>query len=160
MNNELMLPDAALGPIQSHVKRFGEADAESGGFLLGGSANPRITHVAFADGRGVERARGGFRVSGPAMERLFAWAEEQSLRVWAQIHAHPTEAFLSLTDLRCGFSVEGFTSAVVPNFTDPPLSPGEWGWWRYQAKMWRVLGAPTVVASKVVTVSFDEAGVQ
>lgn len=157
MINPLRLPDGLLHKIQEHVRRHGERYAESGGFLLGSFGSPLVTCVAFADGPGIERNRGGFSVSGKAMEILFAWAEEQDLRVWAQFHSHPTDAFLSATDLKYGFSVEGFTSAVIPDFVTPPFFPNQWGWWRYESKSWRAIDSPRVLTNcSVMPFVFNE----
>jgi len=149
-----------LDPLEDHVRCYGRIDVESGGFLLGPYESPTITVLALAEGVGVERSRGCFRVSGRAIERLFDFADAQGLRVWAQVHAHPRESFLSETDERDGFRVEGFLSGVIPNFAAPPRQPQQWRWWIFTDGTWQAVAAPSAAPAPGRVVTFDEAGVQ
>lgn len=156
----LTIPTSILEPLQQHVRAWGQKDNEAGGFLLGPHDAPSIDILAFAEGAGVERSRGLFRVSGKALDRLFAWAEDHDRRVWAQVHSHPRGSFLSHTDETYGFRVEGFISAVIPDYATPPLRPETWGWWTFEAGDWRSVAAParSDLSSRVIT--FDEEGVR
>ncbi len=160
MKNPLRLPESALSPIQSHVAEFGQLSAESGGFFVGATDSPVITSIMFANGLGIERKHGGFAVSAKAIDVLFGWVENQGARVWAQFHSHPTDAFLSAIDIKYGFSVEGFTSAVIPRFSSPPRDSNQWGWWRYEGKSWQRITGPAIVRNQIVSVyTFGEDGV-
>jgi hypothetical protein len=149
-----------LQPLQDHVSGYGRADVESGAFLLGPYESRTATVLALADGTGVERHRGYFRVSGKAVECLFDFAETEGLRVWAQVHAHPRGSFLSETDERDGFRVEGFLSGIIPNFAAPPREPNGWGWWTFVDGAWQAASAPSTAAAPGRVVTFDEAGVR
>ncbi|MEA2236118.1 MAG: hypothetical protein QOC81_842 [Thermoanaerobaculia bacterium] len=154
------ISDSILEPLNLHVRGYGAHNAEAGGFLLGPYDAGAATVLALAEGVGIERGRGLFRVSGKAMDQLFAWADEERLRVWAQVHSHPRRSFLSLTDEMYGFRVARFLSGVIPQYAKPPLDPAAWGWWVFTDGEWRSSERPGVVevASRIVT--FDQAGVR
>ena len=156
----LSISSELLQPLQDHVRGHGRTDVESGAFLLGSYNSPTVTVLALADGVGIERHRGYFRVSGKAIDRLFDFAEMEELRVWAQVHAHPRGSFLSETDERDGFRVEGFLSGIIPNFAAPPREPNEWGWWMFTDGAWQSAPAPSTSAAPGRVVTFDETGVR
>lgn len=149
-----------LTPLQDHVRQWGKQDKEAGGFLLGSGDGSSAHVLALAEGVGIERSRGVFRVSGKALEQLFAWAEVENCRVWAQVHSHPRGSFLSDTDERYGFRVEGFISAVIPDYATPPRTPDAWGWWTFAEGIWQSVGAPSVTRAETRIVVFDEEGVK
>jgi len=147
--------------VQQDVSRYGAAGVETGMFLLG----PRegsVTTVAFAGTAGVTRRRDQFAVTGSALACLFRYASDGDLLVMAQVHSHGRGAFLSETDLRYGFAVEGFTTAVIPNYRNPPADPRAWGWWRYANGGWDIT-PPFMIggsAAQATEVRFDEDGVR
>lgn len=149
-----------LKPLQEHVRGYGLVDAEAGGFLLGSYGDASATVLALAEGVGVERSRGGFRVSGKAIDRLFAFAEDKELRVWAQVHSHPHGSFLSIIDETDGFRVAGFLSGVIPDFAAPPREPASWGWWTFEDGVWQAGPSPSMVERPGRVVTFDEMGVR
>ena len=156
----LIIATSILAPLQEHVRAWGRQDKEAGGFLLGSHDAPSVDILALAEGPGVERSRGLFRVSGKALDRLFAWAEENDCRVWAQVHSHPRGSFLSDTDETYGFRVEGFISAVIPDYATPPLQPETWGWWTFAGGVWRSVSAAGTVERPARIITFDEDGVR
>lgn len=156
----LTIASPILTPLQEHVRACGQQDKEAGGFLLGPHDTPTINVLALATGAGVERSRGLFRVSGKALDRLFSWAEANDCRIWAQVHSHPRQSFLSDTDETYGFRVEGFLSAVIPNYATPPLLPERWGWWTFTRGVWRDAAGPEVVQHPGRIISFNEDGIQ
>jgi hypothetical protein len=98
-------------------------------------------------------------VGGKALDHLFAWAETENLRVWAQVHSHPRGSFLSGTDKTYGFRVEGFISAVIPDYAEAPLAADAWGWWTFARGEWRSTVPPTVTAGSSRVFTFSEDGV-
>jgi hypothetical protein len=147
--------------VHEHVIRYGALDVETGLFLLAPRGSDTVTSVAFAGTHGVERHRGRFALSGRAVSKLLRYLGEQDLISAAQVHSHRGRAGLSRTDLNYGFSVEGFTSAVIPYYRRPPLDPKDWGWWRYHDGHWQTIGPFSLDtnASEVSAVIFDEGGV-
>jgi proteasome lid subunit RPN8/RPN11 len=156
----LILPNTILEPLNAHIRSYGVDDAEAGAFLLGPYSQPIADVLVFAEGVGVERSRGLFRVSGKAVEQLFAWADEHDLRVWGQVHSHPRGSFLSDTDETYGFRVRGFLSAVVPNYANPPDRPEDWGWWTFDGAAWVEAEAAAVAVADARIYRFDETGVR
>lgn len=154
------IAETILDPLHDHVRQYGGDDAEAGGFLLGAYDDATATVLALADGVGVERSRGLFRVSGTAMEQLFAFADDENLRVWAQVHSHPRGSFLSLTDETDGFRVAGFLSGVIPHYAAPPREPATWGWWTFRDGAWQPAETPGVANRPSRIITFDEEGVR
>jgi hypothetical protein len=157
----LRLSSPIIAALTAEIGRWGRRGAETGGFLLAPESDPdRLSIVALADQAGIARRRGLFVVSGPAIEQLFSWAGDAELRIRAQVHSHARGAFLSPTDLRHGFDVTGFISAVVPNFAAPSPHPGDWGWWQRAATRWEACAAPEVITGQGAAVRFDQDSVR
>jgi hypothetical protein len=147
--------------VHEHVVGYGRFDVETGLFLASPRGSDTATAVAFAGTRGVERHRGRLALSGRAISQLLRFLNENGLVALAQVHSHRGPAGLSRTDLDHGFSVEGFTSAVIPYYRRPAHDPQAWGWWRYQDGRWRPTDAFRLTAATPATiaVTFDEDGV-
>jgi hypothetical protein len=159
--NTPKIPIQIADLIHEHITTYGELDVETGLFLAAPRGSGTATTVAFAGSRGVERHCGLLALSGRAISQLLRFLAEHDLVALTQVHSHRGPAGLSRTDLAHGFSVEGFTSAVIPHYRRPAHDPGEWGWWRYQAGRWRDTApfALTGDAPSITAVSFDEDGV-
>lgn len=156
----LSISDSAVSQLRADVARHAARPAETGGFLLARTdSRERLDVVALAGEAGVRRSRDVFRVSATAIERLFVWAADNELLIRAQVHSHRGNAFLSRTDLRHGFAVAGFITAVIPTYTDPPWNLSDWGWWFFDAGRWRAANGPTVSPGAARVVRFDEAGI-
>ena len=154
------LPATAGRVIAEEVRRFGQRDVETGGFLLAPRGHSTVTVVAFAGEAGIIRERLLFQVSALALDQLFGFADQRSCRIPAQFHSHAAGAFLSFTDQQLGFRVNGFTSAVIPRFTDPPAGVPTWGWWRFSSENWTPCQPPQTKGDDMEAVTFDEEGVR
>lgn len=155
------IPKVLAGAVCQDVAGYGLRGVETGMFLLGPRDGSGVTTVAFAGTAGVTRRKDHFAVTGTALARLFRHADDHDLLVMAQVHSHGRAAFLSETDLRYGFAVEGFTTSVIPNYRCPSADPRVWGWWRYTSGCW-VVAAPYVVAGsegEASRITFDEDGI-
>lgn len=158
--SELVMPLDMASEIVREVRSFGTMRKETGGFLLAPDTNSAELEVlALAGTAGIRRKIDLFVVSGTAIERLFTWASHERLAIRAQVHSHGRRAFLSRSDIRHGFTVEGFVTSVVPYFLDPPATPDAWGWWQCRAGRWREHEAPDLGSGTVRVVRFDEDGV-
>jgi hypothetical protein len=150
----------AVAALTGEVAVHGSSPAETGGFLLSRrESRTRLDLLALAGNAGIGRGRDVFKVSARAIERLFTWAGERDLLIAAQVHSHRGQAFLSPTDLRHGFAVEGFVTSVIPTYARPPVDPAAWGWWRYDEGHWQPAGAPVCVPGPAEVVRFDAGGV-
>jgi hypothetical protein len=146
--------------IAEEIRRFGQRDVETGGFLLAPQGQVTVTVVAFAGQVGITRQRLLFQVSALALDQLFGFADLRAHWVPAQFHSHAAEAFLSFTDQQHGLRVSGFTSAVIPRFADPPAVVAAWKWWRFSSENWTPCQQPQTQGHKVEVVIFDEEGVR
>jgi proteasome lid subunit RPN8/RPN11 len=153
----LTITSDAVATIGAEVAAWGAKEMETGGFLLAGD-DRAITIVAHSGRTGIERHRDLFVVSGRALAFLFAYAEERDLMVVAQFHSHGRRAFLSRSDLRHGFGVDGFTTTVVPYYASPPDDITAWGWWIHRSG-WQATEPPPVAIGSVRTIHFDEDGI-
>jgi hypothetical protein len=151
------LPRAAVEIVVAEVAAWGTRGSETGGFLLCEENDCRVALVALSGGKGINRARDQFAVSGTALAALFGYAAQHGFSVRAQFHSHGRSAFLSPTDLKHGFNVEGFLTTVVPNFAAPSRNPWDWRWWLYN-RDWEEIEAPAPVEGAVQIVRFDEEG--
>jgi proteasome lid subunit RPN8/RPN11 len=152
---------AAAGPaIAAEVRRYGELDVETGGFLLAPEGTGSVCTVAFVGTSGIIRRRLQLQISEIALDQLFAFAGEQGCWVPAQFHSHAGGAFLSRTDREYGLRVPGFISAVIPGFADPPMSLDAWTWWRFDRGEWHTVGSPSAGGCDLRQVVFDDDGVR
>lgn len=157
---DFRLPVDAVIVVVEHVRYYGRQGVETGAFLIAPASATTITTLALAGTEGIVRRRELFRASGRALERLFTWTDHNHLLIRAQIHSHRGLAFLSETDMRHGFSVDGFTTIVIPRYFSPPGEIRAWGWWRYEGGMWRSLAPLGKVPAQMKSVFFDEEGVR
>jgi proteasome lid subunit RPN8/RPN11 len=146
--------------IADEVRRYGALGVETGGFLLASEGTGAVRVVAFAGTAGIIRHRLQLQISEIALDRLFAFAEEQGCWVPAQFHSHAGEAFLSQADREYGLRVPGFISAVIPGFADPPARPDAWTWWRFDGTEWNPARSPEAGRRDMLQVVFDEDGVR
>jgi hypothetical protein len=153
------LPATAGYVIAEETRQYGQRGVETGGFLLTPHERAPVKVVAFAAQVGIIRERLLFQVSALALDKLFGFADQRRCRIPAQFHSHAAGAFLSLTDRQLGLRVNGFTSAVIPNFADPLAAVAAWGWWRFLSDAWTPCQPPQIEGHGVEVVTFDEEGV-
>ncbi len=82
----------------------------------------------------------GYFVEGEVLFKLNRALEETGLRLIAQVHSHPEDAYHSETDDRYAIvTSEGGFSLVVPNFGEAPANPVAWAVYRLFQNGWRQL---------------------
>jgi hypothetical protein len=87
----------------------------------------------------------GYFVSGETLFELNRALSETGLRLIAQVHSHPGEAYHSSTDDRFAIvTADGGFSLVVPNFGRAPADPACWAVYRLTSGDWRELSAQQV----------------
>ncbi len=86
----------------------------------------------------VSSERGvGYFVTGDTLFQLNKTLSEMGLRLIAQVHSHPGEAYHSEADDRYAIvTAEGGFSLVVPNFGDAPAEPASWADYRLLDSEW------------------------
>jgi proteasome lid subunit RPN8/RPN11 len=79
----------------------------------------------------------GYFVSGQTLFLLNRALSETGLRLVAQVHSHPTEAYHSSTDDRYAIvTADGGLSLVVPDFGNAPPDPVCWAVYRLAQGQW------------------------
>ncbi len=82
----------------------------------------------------------GYFVDGDTLFRLNRMLANTGLRLIAQVHSHPTNAYHSEADDRYAIvTAEGGLSLVVPNFGRAPLDPAMWAIYRLTQGEWKGL---------------------
>ncbi|HMJ69743.1 MAG TPA: hypothetical protein VK508_12655 [Cyclobacteriaceae bacterium] len=87
-----------------------------------------------------------YSVEGEELHRINVWLYQNKLKLLAQIHSHPQEAYHSETDDAYPImSTEGGLSIVVPNFARSKMDHSAWAYYRLQPRMeWVELTLPDV----------------
>ena len=101
----------------------------------------RVLQVFTPDQQPVSSEEGvGYFVSGETLFELNRGLAESGLRLIAQIHSHPAEAYHSDTDDRYAVvTADGGLSLVVPNFGRASADPTSWAVYRLDQGNWRAL---------------------
>lgn len=86
----------------------------------------------------------GYFVTQETLFNLNRFLSEHRLRLIAQVHSHPTEAYHSATDDRYAIvTTEGGFSLVVPYFARTEQSPPGWAVYRLRSARWEELPPKT-----------------
>lgn len=87
----------------------------------------------------------GYFVSGETLFELNRALAETGLRLIAQVHSHPQEAYHSSADDRYAIvTADGGFSLVVPNFGQAPADPAAWAVYRLTRGDWLELSSQEV----------------
>lgn len=102
-----------------------------------------VSRVIVPDQKPISNESGvGYFVEGSTLFKLNRALALSGLRLIAQVHSHPTDAYHSKADDRYAIvTAEGGLSLVVPNFGNAPLDPHLWAIYRLTRGEWRELGA-------------------
>lgn len=106
-----------------------------------GDGYARITRAFVPDQKPVKSEEGvGYFVDSETLFQLNLKLSETGLRLIAQVHSHPTEAYHSEADDRYAIvTADGGLSLVVPNFGKAPEDPTLWAVYRLNSGSWREL---------------------
>ena len=116
----LRVPKEALFQTQTVLRAYGEHGCE-GLVLWAGTVDDTaaaITRVVVPEQNPIRNESGvGYFVEQPALFQLSQLLRKEKLRLIAQVHSHPTDAYHSDTDDRYAIvTEEGGFSLVVPDF--------------------------------------------
>jgi hypothetical protein len=90
----------------------------------------------------------GYFVESPVLFKLSRFLEKERLRLLAQVHSHPTEAYHSETDDRYAIVTEdGGFSLVVPDFAARPMTLDDCAIYRLRKGDWLELEPRSVAAT-------------
>jgi len=127
------------------MRDFGARGCEALVLWLG-NVQPPHAHVMIAftpDQRSVTSESGvGYFVGGETLFQLNRALAETGLRLIAQVHSHPGEAYHSAADDRYAIvTVDGGFSLVVPDFGQAPPDPSSWAVYRLIKGGWQELNS-------------------
>lgn len=87
----------------------------------------------------------GYFVTGETLFQLNRDLSETGLRLIAQVHSHPQEAYHSDADDRYAIvTAQGGLSLVVPNFGRAPADPASWAVYELDGRDWREINKTKV----------------
>jgi len=134
---------AVVGATLQALQKFGAHGLE-GLILWLGDIEPDRAHVFrmyIPDQQPLSSEDGvGYFVRGKTLFELNQDLAESGLRLIAQVHSHPGEAYHSRADDRYAIvTAEGGFSLVVPDFGDAPADPTAWAVYRLDQGAWREL---------------------
>jgi hypothetical protein len=140
---EVTIPPEVIAATLETLRAYGQKGFE-GLVLWIGQVNGRSALVFQAlvpDQESISSEDGvGYFVDGSTLFRLNRILASSGLRLIAQVHSHPTEAYHSEADDRYAIvTAEGGLSLVVPNFGWAPIDPSEWAVYRLSAGEWKYL---------------------
>lgn len=156
---QLCLGADAVETIVADVARHGALGVETGALLLTPPDDPTVTVLALAGTVGIIRHPRLLVLSSPALNPLFAYAEDNNLQLRAQVHSHTRQAFLSHTDKTGNIRMSGFIASVIPNFAAPPRDPATWGWWTFEDGDWVPIEPAVITTQTTKVITFDADGV-
>jgi hypothetical protein len=127
------------------LQRFGAQRLE-GLVLWLGDIDADRAHVVRAvvpEQQAISNENGvGYFVSGETLFKLNQSLSESGLRLIAQIHSHPGEAYHSEADDRYAIvTADGGLSLVVPDFGRAPADPTMWAVYRLSNGRWQELSS-------------------
>lgn len=111
--------------MYEHLACVGQSGYEGLGLWVGTISDETATveTAVVPEQRLIRSASGvGVYVDGAELHRINVWLFEKGLRILAQLHSHPTDAYHSDTDDANALATTvGSLSLVVPNFARAPF---------------------------------------
>lgn len=119
------MPRVALEDVYAHLIEVGRSGYEGLGLWVGRVAEETATvdRALIPEQRLIRGPSGvGVFVDGAELHRINVWLFDNGLRILAQIHSHPTDAYHSDTDDDNALATAaGSLSLVVPDFAKGPF---------------------------------------
>jgi Prokaryotic homologs of the JAB domain len=116
--------------IYKHLREAGAHGVEAVGLFYGVQQEEifEITDTLIPEQKSYRTEHGLlYMVPGEELYRLNVWAYEKSVRLIAQVHSHPQEAFHSETDDDYPImTTTGGYSIVIPDFAEGPIDFKFW----------------------------------
>ncbi len=143
------LPAGLLPWTTAKLREFG-ADGNEGFLLWAGTVEAgvaRIERCLVPPQNPIRSERGvGYFITGETLFAVNKFLNENRLRLIAQVHSHPTDAYHSSTDDEYAIvTTEGGFSLVVPDFGHCPAALSSWASYRLIRGAWAELGQRQVL---------------
>jgi hypothetical protein len=147
--NRLELPPGLLEQTASVLQRFG-AEGNEGFLLWVGDIKGTVGRVRGSivpPQNSIQSENGvGYFVTGDTLFAVNRYLSEHRLRLLAQVHSHPTEAYHSEADDAYAIvTAEGGFSVVVPYFGRGPARIEDWAVYRLVGAHWTRLALHEVL---------------
>ncbi|HLY61030.1 MAG TPA: Mov34/MPN/PAD-1 family protein [Terriglobia bacterium] len=143
--NNISIDAAVIEATLKVLQHFGAHDCEGLVLWIGEITQDRarVTQAIVPDQRPIKDEKGvGYFVDGETLFELNRKLAASGLRLIAQVHSHPSEAYHSKADDRYAIiTADGGLSLVVPNFGRAPANPATWAVYRLINGLWHELGA-------------------
>jgi proteasome lid subunit RPN8/RPN11 len=141
--DEISIDPAVIATTLRVLQDFGTRGCE-GLVLWVGELAPckaHITRAVVPNQNPIKSEEGvGYFVDGTALFELNRELAKTGLRLIAQVHSHPNEAYHSSADDRYAIvTADGGLSLVVPNFGCAPANPASWAVYRLRNGCWHEL---------------------
>jgi len=144
-----------LNQTRDVLRKFGEQGCEGLALWVGtlDGENALVQGIIVPEQTPIREETGvGYFVEGPVLFQVSKYLEKKQLRLIAQIHSHPTDAYHSETDDRYAIVTEdGGFSLVVPDFARAPLKLDKCAVYRLDAGEWIELEDSQINAAFSVT---------
>lgn len=122
---KFIVPRAAFDDVHAHLVEVGRSGYEGLGLWVGriGAGTATVERALIPEQRLIRGPAGvGVLVDGAELHRINVWLFDNGLRILAQIHSHPTDAYHSDTDDDNALATTvGSLSLVVPDFARGPV---------------------------------------
>lgn len=138
-----------LSEAYSFLKKAGKKSYEAVALFAGKvEGNNAIVSEVICPLQESSRSQYGlmYTVDGKELHRINLWLYQNRLKLIAQIHSHPSEAYHSETDDEFPIvTTLGGLSIVVPYFAKEPLNHVNWAYYRlYSETYWKELNQTEV----------------
>ena len=120
------VPRDIVDAVQEELRRAGHLHCEGVGFWAGrivGNVATVMASIVPAQNAGAMGGGLAVMVTGEELFRMNVWLHKNDLRLLAQLHSHPGDAYHSETDDELAVVTQaGTLSIVVPDFAKAPFS--------------------------------------
>ena len=141
--HSILIDSAVVARTLEFLQKFGTHGCEGLVLWIGEVAeeSAHITQAVIPDQKPIKSEDGvGYFVDAETLFELNRKLAESGLRLIAQVHSHPGEAYHSDTDDRYAIvTANGGLSLVVPDFGNAPSDPTLWAVYRLNDGAWREL---------------------
>lgn len=145
---QFFVDDAVIDATLTALREFGEHCHEGLVLWLGDidETGAHVTRMFVPNQESISDERGvGYFVKGETLFYLNRTLAESGLRLIAQVHSHPSEAYHSEADDRYAIvTAEGGLSLVVPDFGNAPADVAEWAVFRLSDGTWEELSSSDI----------------
>jgi hypothetical protein len=143
-----VVPQSIVAGTQDTLRQFGRDRTEGlvlwCGYLEKNLAT--VSHFVVPPQQTIDEDDGvGYFVTSSTLFELNKMLDKAGLRLLAQVHSHPNQAFHSRTDDKYAIvTADGGLSLVVPNFASGPADIRTWAIFQLQGSLWCQLSSNEV----------------